>query len=203
MKKTFLFCAMFIGTLTTQAQGQDTFKPYQQTDLRLPSVPLIVSDPYFSVWSPYDKLNEGTTRHWTDDEKPIQGLLRVDGETYCFMGADRERYETIAPMANEEAWNARYSREKQPNGWELNDFNDATWKEGKAAFGSPDLSYVRTHWNDQNSDLYVRRTINIDAKDLNSDLALIYSHDDVFELYINGKKVANTGEIWTTNLRSC
>ena len=196
MKKTFLFCAMFIGTLTTQAQGQDTFKPYQQTDLRLPSVPLIVSDPYFSVWSPYDKLNEGTTRHWTDDEKPIQGLLRVDGETYCFMGADRERYETIAPMANEEAWNARYSREKQPNGWELNDFNDATWKEGKAAFGSPDLSYVRTHWNDQNSDLYVRRTINIDAKDLNSDLALIYSHDDVFELYINGKKVANTGEIW-------
>jgi len=196
MKKTFLFCAMFIGTLTTQAQGQDTFKPYQQTDLRLPSVPLIVSDPYFSVWSPYDKLNEGTTRHWTDDEKPIQGLLRVDGETYCFMGADRERYETIAPMANEEAWNARYSREKQPNGWEQNNFNDATWKEGKAAFGSPDLSYVRTHWNDQNSDLYVRRTINIDAKDLNSDLALIYSHDDVFELYINGTKVANTGEIW-------
>ncbi|WP_027450201.1 glutaminase family protein [Xylanibacter brevis] len=196
MKKAFLFGAMILGALATKAQSQDTFKPYQPTDLRLPSVPLIVSDPYFSVWSPYNELNEGTTRHWTNDEKPMQGFLRVDGQTYCFMGADRDRYETIIPMANEEAWTARYSREKQAEGWQENNFNDSKWAEGKAAFGSEDLSNVRTRWSNENSDLYVRRTINIDAKDLNEDLALIYSHDDVFEIYINGTKVASTGEIW-------
>ena len=196
MKKAFLFGAMILGALATKAQSQDTFKPYQPTDLRLPSVPLIVSDPYFSVWSPYNELNEGTTRHWTNDEKPMQGFLRVDGQTYCFMGADRDRYETIIPMANEEAWTARYSREKQAEGWQENNFNDSKWAEGKAAFGSEDLSNVRTRWSNENSDLYVRRTINIDAKDLNEDLVLIYSHDDVFEIYINGTKVASTGEIW-------
>ncbi|MCR5271349.1 MAG: DUF4965 domain-containing protein [Prevotella sp.] len=196
MKKVFLFGAMFLSALAAKAQGQDTFKPYQPTDLRLPSVPLIVSDPYFSVWSPYNELNEGTTRHWTNDEKPMQGFVRVDGQTYCFMGADRDRYETIVPMANEEAWTARYTREKQANGWQKNDFNDSNWQEGKAAFGSPDLSNVRTHWSNEHSDLYVRRTINIDAKDLNEDLVLTYSHDDVFEIFINGTKVASTGETW-------
>lgn len=63
------------------------FQPYVETDLRLPSVPIVVNDPYFSIWSPFDTLNEGDTRHWTHQEKPLEGLLRVDGVTYRFMGA--------------------------------------------------------------------------------------------------------------------
>lgn len=79
---------LFLSSLVTMAYAQtpETFVPYKTTDLRLPSVPLVVNDPYFSIWSPYDHLNDGTTRHWTNDEKPIDGLLRVDGKTYSFMG---------------------------------------------------------------------------------------------------------------------
>jgi len=80
---------MLMLCMTTKAQPTDFFKPYRQTNLRLPSVPLIVNDPYFSIWSPYDKLTDGTTRHWTDQEKPLEGFLRVDGITYQWMGTNK------------------------------------------------------------------------------------------------------------------
>ena len=76
---------MLMLCMTTKAQPTGILKPYRQTDLRLPSVPLIVNDPYFSIWSPYDKLTDGTTRHWTDQEKPLEGYLRVDDTTYQWM----------------------------------------------------------------------------------------------------------------------
>ena len=202
MKKKIIFgAAMLFMTIAAKAQNAGLFLPYQTTDLRVPSVPLVVNDPYFSIWSPYDQLNEGITRHWTNDEKPLGGWLRVDGKTYCFMGADRDVFKTIAPMADEGGWKARYTREVQQDGWQKPDFNDAAWREGTAAFGSPDLSFVRTRWSEENSDLYVRRTIDVTAADLQEELMLIYSHDDVFELFINGTKVADTGETWREGIR--
>ena len=82
MKKLAISIAVLAASLSAMAQTPETFKPYKSTSLRLPSVPLFVSDPYFSVWSPYDKLTDGDTRHWTHDEKPFEGLLRVDGQVY-------------------------------------------------------------------------------------------------------------------------
>lgn len=196
-----MLLALLAYGLSAVAQTAEVFRPYQETDLRMPSVPLLVSDPYFSIWSPYNELNEGTTRHWTNDEKPLQGWLRVDGVTYSFMGVDRDVFDAIAPMADEGGWTARYSREKQADGWQNPNFDDSSWKEGTAAFGSPDLSFVRTEWKDEHSDLYVRREVNVTAADLEEDLMIIYSHDDVFELYINGTQVANTGEIWREGIR--
>ena len=80
---------MLMLCMTTKALPTDFFKPYRPTNLRLPAVPLIVNDPYFSIWSPYDKLTDGTTRHWTDQEKPLEGFLRVDGVTYQWMGTNK------------------------------------------------------------------------------------------------------------------
>lgn len=201
MKKLTLLIDFLVCGISVMAQNKAFFQPYQETNLRLPSVPLVVNDPYFSIWSPYDKLNEGTTRHWTNDEKPLQGWLRVDGVTYCFMGADRDVLDAVAPMADESAWKARYTRQKPQDGWQKPAFNDAKWQEGAAAFGSPDQAFVRTEWRDVQSDLYVRRTIDLSSADLQEDLILIYSHDDVFELYINGTKVADTGETWREGVR--
>ena len=200
-KKMMTSVAVLLSAIAANAQSAGFFQPYEQTDLRVPSVPLVVNDPYFSIWSPYDELNEGMTRHWTNDEKPLQGWLRVDGVTYCFMGADRDVFKTVAPMADEGGWQARYTREVQQDGWQKPGFDDASWREGRAAFGSPDLSFVRTRWSEENSDLYVRRTIDLSAADLQEELVLIYSHDDVFELFVNGTKVADTGETWREGIR--
>jgi hypothetical protein len=196
MRKLLLSTVLLSVVISALAQTSEMFKPYKTTNLRLPSVPLVVSDPYFSIWSPYDKLTDGSTRHWTNDEKPLEGLLRVDGTTYRFMGSmNRLSLQTILPMADEEAWTAKIMRKNPGNGWQQPSFDDNGWKEAQGAFGS-DGENVRTSFSGDNSDIYLRRTVNLTADDLNKELYIVYSHDDVFELYINGKEIINTGETW-------
>ncbi len=55
-------------------------------DLRAPATPLIVHDPYFSVWSTSDKLTGGPTRHWTGTRQELNGIVRVDGRNYRYLG---------------------------------------------------------------------------------------------------------------------
>ncbi len=54
--------------------------------LRAPSVPLITIDPYFSVWSPANKLTDTPTTHWTSRPNSMLGKVTIDGEAYRFMG---------------------------------------------------------------------------------------------------------------------
>ncbi len=200
MKKDLLLHLMtLVASAATYAQTEEFFEPYKATDLRMPSVPIIMSDPYLSIWSPYDKLTDGPLRHWDNDDKPIDGFLRVDGQVYCFMGTGVHYVlESIVPMADEGAWTAMMSRRKPANGWEQLDFDcGRDWKEARGAFGSNDLDYVHTRWNEEHSDLYLRRVFSLTEEDLAADLYIIYSHDDVFEMYLNGAQVASTGETWT------
>lgn len=201
MKNVMKLAAVLCTTVAMNAQTADLFQPYKSTDLRLPSVPLVVSDPYFSIWSPYDNLTDGSTRHWTNDEKPLEGLVRVDGKTYRFLGVNNAVLETIVPMADEGAWTAAVSRQKQQDGWQKPDFDDSKWKQEKGAFGSEGLSFVNTRWGKENSDLYVRRTVELTPENLEGDLMLVYSHDDVFHIYINGTEVASTGETWREGVK--
>ena len=54
--------------------------------MRMPSVPLITVDPYFSVWT--DSINSKPTTHWTGAENNIMGYVTVDGKIYRFLGDD-------------------------------------------------------------------------------------------------------------------
>ena len=191
VKKIVVSIALVAICLTSLAQSAEFFKPYKQTDLRLPSVPLVVSDPYFSVWSPYDKLTDGSTRHWTNDEKPLEGLLYVDGTVYRWMGAaQRTLMESVVPMANEAEWEAMYTDTKPADNWIKPDFDASSWKNGKGAFGSDNYDNIRTSWTKEDNDIWVRRTVDLTASQLQGDLYLIFSHDDACEIYINGTKAA-------------
>ena len=190
MRKLVLMLTALAAATCLYAQEPEMFKPYRQTDLRLPSVPLVVNDPYFSIWSPFDRLNDGDTRHWTHDEKPLEGLLRVDGTTYRFMGSSQRRvFESVVPMADEGGWIGKYTREKPAKGWQQLNFNDASWKEGRAAFGTDNNEFIRTPWTEEHSDIYVRRVVDLTDADLQQDLYLMFSHDDAMEIYVNGKQV--------------
>lgn len=185
-----VFCSLVAGVC---AQVPEFFKPYRATALRMPAVPLVVNDPYLSIWSPYDKLTDGTTRHWTNDEKPLEGILRVDGVSYRFMGgADRRILEPVAPMGNEAEWRGKFVRKQPAAGWQNENFDDSSWRDGHGAFGSGGEG-IRTRWTEENSDIYVRRVVDLSAADLQADLYLQFSHDDNCEVYVNGTQVA-TGE---------
>ena len=199
MKKLLTVMAFSVG-LFANAQTGNFFKPVKEVALRTPSVPIVVSDPHFSIWSPYDKLMEGSTEHWTTAKKPLVGALRVDGKVYRFLGKDQVALIPIAPMTNVERWEAAYTNSQPANGWQEFQFDDSSWKKGKAAFGSRDMPRVRTEWKGDNTDIYIRRTFEINDLDLTENIFLIYSHDDVFELYLNGEKLVATDLVWKNNV---
>lgn len=206
--KRFLASVMAVwAVMGMAAQTSDFFKPYRTTHLRLPSVPLITSDPYFSFWSPYDHLNDGPTTYWYsnngDHRKSMDGILRVDGKSYRFMGDKEQEYllSSIMPMADEGGWKGIVTYEHQSTwAWTQPDFDDSGWQEQEGAFGTRDYPNIHTEWSKDGTEIYCRRTVNLTADDLKKDLYIVYSHDDTFELYINGHKVVDTGYSWEQNV---
>ena len=206
MRKSLLMAVAFFAATFMQAQTPDFFEPYKKVSLRLPSVPLLVNDPYFSFWSPYNNLNDGTTKHWDNQQKAMDGLLRVDGQVYRFMGSQRAtKLLPIAPMGNKGGYTAKV-RTSMPSAlestWMNPDLNESGWSTQTGPWGtSSEYPYIKSNWTGNNTDRYIRRHVTLTADDLREDLWFIYSHDDVCQAYINGVQIVSTKEEWHQNVR--
>ncbi len=49
-------------------------------------IPLILHDPFFSVWSNADNLYDAMPMHWCGEQLPMKGWITVDGNEYAFLG---------------------------------------------------------------------------------------------------------------------
>lgn len=60
----------------------------EDASFRPPAVPLVVCDPYFSIWSQADKLTDANTTHWTGRAHRLTSMVRIDGKPFRLMGKD-------------------------------------------------------------------------------------------------------------------
>ena len=191
----FIIAALF-GACSSQSEVIQKEEAGQE--FRAPAYPLITIDPYTSAWSMSDQLFDTPVKHWTGKNHSLIGAVRVDGETYRFLGKEEIPLQPVVPSAKFEGWEGKYLTKEPASGWEKPGFNDAVWKSGKAAFGTPNSGETATPWTTPH--IWVRREFTMPEVNEESDLFLIYSHDDDFELYLNGKEIVNTGNRAKSNV---
>ncbi len=178
MKKLILFGLILCNTVFVFAQST-----------KAPSFPLITHDPYFSIWSNSDNLNASPTKHWTGTEHSLIGMLKVDGQTYRFLGAQGTSYKSIVPAGDEVNYTAKYTETKPSEDWMNPNFDDKQWKSGAAPFGNQ-RGVSKTLW--LSNDIWMRREFtlaNLNAKEP----ILKLQHDDDVKVYLNGDLIYTAG----------
>ena len=198
IKFSILFTFLFLFFSLT-VKSIEPIQTKLSSSLRAPAYPLVTVDPYFSAWSYTNNLYDDQVRHWTGKEFPLLGVLRVDGKTYRFLGKENLPLKPILPSVREEKWIGTYTfDDPQSDKWFTVGFNDSSWKKGASAFGTPNEPFLSTPW--ETKDIWVRRVFDLKEDLANKSIYLHYSHDDDFELYINGIKVIETGYSWKYNV---
>jgi hypothetical protein len=199
MRKTVLLLLPLLCFIAVSCEKEASQTASIRNELRAPAYPLLTIDPVVYSWIRTDTLYQQTVKNSSGRETPIIGAIRVDGEVYRFMGLNAVPLETLASISHESEWYGRYTFEPPAEGWQETGFDDSGWEEGEAAFGTKEEQNVHTLW--LSPDIWVRRDIQLDdAGTEGKKFILRYSHDDTFELYINGVPLVKTGFEWYKNV---
>lgn len=87
------FCQLNL-TPRTFAQNESAVQTSEDdpgVNLRPPAVPLVACDPYFSIWSEADRLNQKETTHWTGKPHRLQSQVTIDEVTYRLIGESGDK----------------------------------------------------------------------------------------------------------------
>jgi hypothetical protein len=159
-----------------------------------PAYPLITHNPNFSIWSMTDQLNGSVTKHWTDAEHSLLGVVEVDGQLYRFMGKEPAYYTSVLHTAEEKEFEVDYTLSEPQGDWKALSYDAKDWKKGTAPIG--DNGDYRTKWN--SDQIWVRRKFTVENPNSINELFLKLNHDDNVEVFLNGKSVYQKNG-WTNN----
>jgi hypothetical protein len=84
--RTPLLHALALALLVCSTARSETPAVPPVPAVRVPAVPLITHNPYFSVWSTNDRPTDDFSRHWTGAIQAMCGLVRVDGQPFRILG---------------------------------------------------------------------------------------------------------------------
>jgi beta-galactosidase/beta-glucuronidase len=145
-------------------------------------------------------LSAGIYTQTTDVEVEVNGFMTYDREVIKLdpektaalhkkLSQPPPKEIVVVPTSCDEPQSWRYTVYKPADGWEMPDFDDASWKEAPGGFGEPSTpgSKVRTEW--KTPDIWLRRSIEL-PKDQLDNLALAIHHDEDAEIHLNGKLLA-------------
>lgn len=77
--------------------------------LRAAAVPLVVHDPYFSIWSDADRLNDKDPVHWSGARQALRASVCVAGTSYSFLGEDSMAEKAVQKEIRVTATSTEYS----------------------------------------------------------------------------------------------
>ncbi|MEM7147373.1 MAG: family 43 glycosylhydrolase [Verrucomicrobiota bacterium] len=139
----------------------------------------------------------------TDVEGEINGLITYDRKVQkidpavlktladkLLAAPDHVVNKTILPTAERAGKVWRYTTKAPAKDWSAPGFDDSSWKEGSAGFGTKTTprTHVRTIWNTKA--IWIRRSFEVPAK-VEGSLSLRVYHDEGADVFLNGKKVAS------------
>ena len=131
----------------------------------------------------------------TDVESESNGLLSYDravikpdpariAAANRFQFAPQAAPQVLAPTSEAAPQTWRYSFDKPADNWAAPTFDDAAWKSGPGAFGTPAMpnAKIGTEWS--TSDIWARRSFEWNGA--KGELMLSVRHDEDIEIYLNG-----------------
>ncbi len=136
----------------------------------------------------------------SDVEIEVNGLLTYDrkvvkldidrsAEAARKLYLDPPTVKTLVATSENQKQQWRYTTQEPPADWNQPGFNDASWRTGRGGFGTSGTpgAVIGTEWN--TSDIWIRRTFELDKVPAAGDLTLLIHHDEDAEIYLNGQLI--------------